>query len=1607
MPGGTFRVFVSSTSLDLQPERKAVEAVLNRIAETKLVGMEYFGSRDETTRQASLAEVDGSHLFICIVGGRYGSGITEAEYRHAIELRLPCLIYCKPDDQVVPEWKEADPVRQARLERLKAALRKTHTVTTFANPDNLAALVTADLHRWIVENHLQPLARSAAKAYSLEAWRELAERIGASGIWSPGAAAFAMFAGGPAALARRIRVEDFRSLVEERTQGFVGREFILKAIADALADPHFPSGYVIVKGEPGIGKTSLMAELVRRHGWVHHLNIAALNIQSPRDFLASVSAQLILNYRLDHDGLPPEAETDGGFLARLLDEAVWANAGAPVVVLVDALDEAADTGLAPNANRLFLPPVLPAGAFFVVTMREKFSYRLSVDRSKSLYLRDNDPQNLADVAEYIRRFVGQFRDPMERRMTDWKIAPEAFVDAMTEKSQGNFMYLVHVLRDIREGRLTAQNIDSVYDLPDGLKEYYQHHWSTMHAAQPERFETYHVPVLCTLAAAREPVPLTQLVEWTRRNGPRSTPPPRWLFCASGASFSTSIRSPAGRPAIASTTPASRTSWPSRLGLRCITTRSRNRPSVKSLGGPAREACRDPGLVPDADAGCSYAEAVADVLTRLVRHVTLADSPALRKDSWALVYNPGAAGPRRAAGPARQFPTAHRYGVPPGGDGGSCRGGARRREVAAMTPAAGNPLDGLNEYELRHLPGHLLEAGRDGDLHRLLSTETAAGHNAWYEAKDLRIGTADYVADVRQARTAAAGTPFALRYGLILASVNSRAGNLTPEMVTALAERGLWKPERAMAYARRTPDAEQRCKTMTRVARIVPADAAEWLDEALAAARAVADAQVRAHCLVAMLADWPGGRPRRLLEAILENAGTAEVRYERTHAAYPLHQAARNMDVPMLEKAQEILASWGESLPLRTLMGLAGKTKAIDVEGEIAHRERALAAKPEPRELASFAAAMAGAMPPARYRRLVKQAFRAAMAGDDRSFRHYALVDVIPHLAQRDRARAVREVLDHVRQQKQDFVSVHMLGRLAEAAPPEFHGRIVAAAARIADENGRGRALARVCPAVDGMYRVAAVDGILALAAGPRGEGMAERIEEVARYFSADQRARAAAIARGWKGRSRVRDLAALAGAAPVAEREALVADALAALPEMRNDPQFAIARLAPLMSAERLKDMLALVERIDDAMDWVRSLPRLAERLPAQSRAHAWRLAVRVTDGLEREWLRVEVMQQMASMLPISMNEELLGVATGFEQTVARAETLAAIAPRFEGPKGEHVVEQAMREAEALDSTERRVECFARLAGCSTERRASLVARVRHEMAALQASEATARVLLMLALLVPQDEFDRWLIEEVQRADPRPDRRRVIIETLAPVLSAEAVRELAADDAAAGALLARLAQLGHVSEAVHMAQELPGKDEQMVALAALAPYLPEDVLESAYDETVTMSGEEFRSPVPVSRARRPGSSTTLLSDSAREYLLAGLCPWAAKVGWRPALNCALELRGESWRAEALVRLLPHVPVDELPSALRAALAAIRRIRHERKMWLPLWAEALARLNRPQAMEMLAAALDAAAEEPRASLIETVCCLAPGLAMQEGFVAPEVLAGIDDAVRWWP
>ncbi len=67
-----------------------------------------------------------------------------------------------------------------------------------------------------------------------------------------------------------------------------------------------------------------------------------------------------------------------------------------------------------ETNKLLLPASLQNKVFFILTTLEQTNYRLTVDREESLYLKDDDPQNLADVKEgvihrknYIMSIIGR------------------------------------------------------------------------------------------------------------------------------------------------------------------------------------------------------------------------------------------------------------------------------------------------------------------------------------------------------------------------------------------------------------------------------------------------------------------------------------------------------------------------------------------------------------------------------------------------------------------------------------------------------------------------------------------------------------------------------------------------------------------------------------------------------------------------------------------------------------------------------------------------------------------------------------------------------------------------------------------------------------------------------------------------------------------------------------------------------------------------------------------------------------------------------------------------------------------------------------------------
>jgi hypothetical protein len=107
---------------------------------------------------------------------------------------------------------------------------------------------------------------------------------------------------------------------------------------------------------------------------------------------------------------------------------------------------------------------------------------------------------------------------MVERLGEWEADETTFTDILWEQSEGNFMYLRHVLPAILVGSISRRTITRLDKLPKGLNRYYARHWKAMEARDAERFRRLQRPVICMLAKAKEAVTSYQVAEWINLSG---------------------------------------------------------------------------------------------------------------------------------------------------------------------------------------------------------------------------------------------------------------------------------------------------------------------------------------------------------------------------------------------------------------------------------------------------------------------------------------------------------------------------------------------------------------------------------------------------------------------------------------------------------------------------------------------------------------------------------------------------------------------------------------------------------------------------------------------------------------------------------------------------------------------------------------------------------------------------------------------------------------------------------------------------------------------------------------------------------------------------------
>lgn len=140
-------VMISSTILDLPEYRKQVQEACERLGMFPLM-MEHLPASDDDAIAKSTQLVDQADVYVGVYAHRYGHipvghdiSITEMEYNHAVDCRIPRLIFVMHKDQpVLPAFVEKGE-KHTKLEAFKQRVEQANFVCWFTSPADLRANV--------------------------------------------------------------------------------------------------------------------------------------------------------------------------------------------------------------------------------------------------------------------------------------------------------------------------------------------------------------------------------------------------------------------------------------------------------------------------------------------------------------------------------------------------------------------------------------------------------------------------------------------------------------------------------------------------------------------------------------------------------------------------------------------------------------------------------------------------------------------------------------------------------------------------------------------------------------------------------------------------------------------------------------------------------------------------------------------------------------------------------------------------------------------------------------------------------------------------------------------------------------------------------------------------------------------------------------------------------------------------------------------------------------------------------------------------------------------------------------------------------------------------
>lgn len=1301
----------------------------------------------------------------------------------------------------------------------------------------------------------------------------------------------------PEPVFQRVRLDDF-----------VGRAWLCAEIDDFFST--HDRGYFVLTSGAGLGKTSFIAHLVHVRGYLHLFVEQARGLDNLADGLRSLAAQVIRRWRLQPwfaDDVLPGGAVRPHFLHRLLYVAArqrdQTNPDTPIVLAIDGVDEA---GTYPGQNTLGLPEALPRGVYILITQRHASATLSTTSPTEQSHIRADDPRNLEDMRHYMEQAFA--RPALAHALETSDYTAEYAIQSILATCRGNWSYLSHVVEEISHQRLPLDP-DA---LPNSLCAYYAQYWRRQRDANRALWDEVLQPLIATLSAVLESVPLHTLCALA---GIRPHSPP---------------------------TPAPET-------LRQILEQRWRKVVTVEPGVPPRY-CMGETSMRDFLNGC-----INEVHTSQADRALAASLAAATRDAHHRIanYYLAAWGGLDAELPHLSTPRVPDPDDPNSGSDIDTDYGLRHLVAHLESAGRGDDIHRLMHAEPEPSPAPAASPPR---LFEWIEQAFVRDQQApdvplssawpWYDAREQQGELADFLSDIVQAwrlvegRTSQFVGPgdrrppvsdrllwLQCRYALVFSSVNNQGHNLPLPLLVALLNHNVWSPNQILTYVRQMSDEVQQRVTLVTMA---PHLSEPFLVEALAIARAITDEHNRARGVAGLAPHLP----EALLHEALKAARAISHPAWRTSALAGLaaYVPVQNRLSLLHEALEHIQTIWNANIRVDVLVDLAPHL-------------------PET---------------------LLPKALKIARAILDDDWRAQALIGLAPHLPGpmlRD-ALAMWEIWSPYWRAK---VLAELAYRLGELGDVE---RALDIARTIANEHHLAMALAGLAPHLPSDSLADALDMALALSLEPERatalEGLAPHLRGLAlnqavaaahelqqhesyirvllsllpRLSDHDQ---AAMIDEACE---RVREIQNEAGYVAAIEKLSYglaelghmdKALTIVGLIESQREQVLVKTHLAPFFPPTRIP---ALLEQFADDEDPDQRFQGLANLAPHLNDPATLEQALRIGQSIGDGSCRARILAALAPHLPESMIETIFNEVLAIRSEKHRAAAIGDLAPTL----SEALLRRALEAARAIEWGTYR---WVALSGLAPYLPAALKRSLFDGVRTIGNEQARATALIKLApALTTSGTLLRDALEAARAIEREKDRSRALAG-LVPSLSDQllqralnATRQLKQPACRAEVLKVlapRMAQYGYWRQAFDAAWGIEKSDDRAITLVHLAPYIPQMLLKEVLGAVRTIEAMDVR-------ARALAGVLPYLSPEEQPYSTRDILNTALAAKWQGAASPsaivpALPTEGDRERAfisvqmidspeervRALVELVPYLPEPQQSEVLRGAVLSTRMI----------------------------------------------------------------------------